>query len=42
MDDHIVYALVLTALAIYGAGRTWGLGRTWENLPIVQRYPVLK
>ncbi len=42
MDDHIVYALVLVALATYGAGRTWGLGRTWEDLPIVQRYPILK
>ena len=42
MDDHIVYALVLVALALYGAGRTWGLGRMWERLPIVQRYPVLK
>jgi thiosulfate dehydrogenase [quinone] large subunit len=42
MDDHIVYALVLVALAIYGAGRTWGLGRKWEDLAIVQRFPILK
>ena len=42
MDDHIVYALVLVGLAIYGAGRTWGLGRAWEDLPLVQRFPVLK
>jgi len=42
MDDHIVYALVLIALAIYGAGRTWGLGRTWESVPIVQRFSILK
>ena len=42
MDDHIIYALVLIALALYGAGRTWGLGRTWEQLPIVQRFPILK
>ena len=42
MDDHIVYALVLVALAIYGAGRTLGLGRVWEQLPIVQRLPFLK
>lgn len=37
MDDHVVYSLVLIALAIYGAGRYWGLGRMWEQLPIVQR-----
>jgi thiosulfate dehydrogenase (quinone) large subunit len=42
MDDHIVYAIVLGALAIYGAGRTWGLGRQWEKLSIVQRFPFLK
>lgn len=42
IDDHIVYALVLIALAIYGAGRTFGLGRAWERLPIVQRYRFLE
>ena len=42
MDDHIVYAIVLVALALYGAGRTLGLGRMWEKLPIVQRYRVLQ
>jgi len=42
MDDHIVYALVLGVLAIAGAGRTWGLGRAWEQLPLVQRYRVLE
>jgi thiosulfate dehydrogenase (quinone) large subunit len=42
MDDHIVYALVLVALALYGAGRTWGLGRMWEKLATVQRFPILK
>ena len=42
MDDHIVFALVLGALAAYGAGRYWGLGRKWEQLPIVQRFPILK
>jgi thiosulfate dehydrogenase [quinone] large subunit len=42
MDDHLVYAVVLVALAIYGAGRTLGLGRVWEQLPFVQRLPILK
>lgn len=37
VDDHIVYAIVLVALALFGAGRTWGLGRAWEKLPLVQR-----
>lgn len=41
MDDHLVYAIVLVALAIFGAGRTWGLGRAWERLPLVQRHRYL-
>lgn len=42
MDDHLVYAIVLVALAIFGAGRTLGLGLRWEQLPFVQRTPLLK
>ena len=42
LDDHIVYAIVLVALAIFGAGRTWGLGRRWEETELVTRFPVLK
>lgn len=41
MDAHLVYAIVLVALAIFGAGRTWGLGRAWERLPLVQRHHYL-
>ncbi|MEV6613110.1 hypothetical protein AB0N31_04305 [Streptomyces sp. NPDC051051] len=36
-DYHLVYALVLIALAAAGAGATWGLGRTWARLPFVSR-----
>ena len=42
MDDHIIYALVLVGLAIAGAGRYIGLGRQWERLTTVKRYPILK
>jgi thiosulfate dehydrogenase [quinone] large subunit len=42
LDDHLVYALVLVGLAVAGAGRTWGLGRTWERLSIMRRFPVLR
>lgn len=37
IDYHIVYALVLIALAIFLAGNTWGFGRRWANLGIVSR-----
>ncbi|MGX1267542.1 hypothetical protein [Streptomyces phaeoluteigriseus] len=36
-DYHLVYAVVLIALAAAGAGATWGLGRAWARLPFVSR-----
>lgn len=42
IDDHLVYAIVLVGLAAAGAGRTLGLGHRWEQLAIVQRFPVLR
>ena len=41
MDDHLVYALLLGVLCLTGAGRTLGLGRRWEQLALVRRYPAL-
>jgi thiosulfate dehydrogenase [quinone] large subunit len=41
VDYHIIYALVLITVAALAAGETWGLGRTWKSLPIVQRFPWL-
>jgi thiosulfate dehydrogenase [quinone] large subunit len=37
-DYHFVYALVLIVLAATYAGTTWGLGRRWARLPIVQKH----
>jgi len=37
MEYHVLYALVLIALALTYAGHTWGLGRLWARLPFVQR-----
>jgi thiosulfate dehydrogenase [quinone] large subunit len=42
MDDHLVYAMILVVLAAIGAGRTLGLGRTWEQLPVVKDNSWLK
>ncbi|MFD8735323.1 hypothetical protein ACFV06_10395 [Streptomyces sp. NPDC059618] len=41
-DYHVIYAVVLVALAAAGAGATWGLGRLWERLPLVSRSPWLR
>ena len=42
MDDHLIYAGVLVALALTAAGDTLGLGKLWAKLPLVQRLPWLK
>jgi len=42
MDYHLIDAMVLGVLALTGAGHTFGLGRRWEALPIVQRIPALR
>ncbi|WFE30269.1 hypothetical protein O7623_14235 [Solwaraspora sp. WMMD791] len=38
VDYHILYAVVMVALAAAYAGHTWGLGRLWAKLPFVQRH----
>lgn len=42
VDDHVVYALVLVALAMTKAGQTLGFGRYWSRLSLVKRYPFLE
>jgi thiosulfate dehydrogenase (quinone) large subunit len=37
LDEHIIGALVLVALALVHAGDTFGLGRWWKLQPIVQQ-----
>ncbi|WP_415953930.1 hypothetical protein [Streptomyces sp. KLOTTS4A1] len=41
-DYHVIYAVVLIALAAAGAGATWGLGRRWERLPVVRDHTWLR
>jgi thiosulfate dehydrogenase [quinone] large subunit len=41
LDDHVVYLIVLAGIAYVGAGRYLGLGRHWERLPLVKRFPIL-
>ncbi|GII02182.1 membrane protein [Planobispora takensis] len=42
MDEHIVYAIVLVALALARAGDTLGLGARWGKTALVKRLPILK
>jgi len=42
LDDHILGAITLVALALVAAGNIWGLGKQWSRLPIVERYPWLR
>lgn len=38
IDYHLIYAIVLIALAVYYAGNTWGLGRKWADLDLVRKH----
>ncbi|GII34470.1 hypothetical protein [Planotetraspora mira] len=42
VDEHIVYAIVLVALALADAGDTLGIGGWWRNTRVVRRFPILK
>jgi len=42
LDDHVVEFIILLGLAYVGAGRYLGLGRWWQERPLVRRYPVLR
>ncbi len=41
VDYHIIYALALIVIAALAAGDTFGFGRTWKRLTLVQRMPWL-
>jgi thiosulfate dehydrogenase (quinone) large subunit len=36
-DYHFIYAVSAVVVALTYAGHTWGLGRLWATLPIVQK-----
>ena len=42
LDDHLLGAVTLVALALLNAGNTWGLGSWWSRKAIVEQYPVLR
>ena len=37
-DYHFIYAVGAVVLALTYAGHTWGLGRWWASLPLVQKH----
>lgn len=42
VDDHVIYAVLLLALAWSRAGRVFGLGAWWAERSLVKRYPILE
>ena len=42
LDDHILGAITLVALAALNAGNTWGLGRVWSRTDLVKSRPILR
>lgn len=41
VNYHVIYALSLIVIAVLSAGDTWGAGRAWKRLGLVQRAPWL-
>lgn len=37
VDYHVIYAISGVVLALTYAGHTWGLGRLWARIPLVQK-----
>ncbi|MDP4010486.1 MAG: hypothetical protein Q8P37_01345 [Candidatus Spechtbacteria bacterium] len=42
LDEHIIYALVLLILPMLGAGHHFGLGKWWNNMAPVKRFPIFE
>lgn len=42
IDDHILGAITVVALALLAAGDTWGFGHRWAKVPVVAKNPVLR
>lgn len=42
LDDHLLGAFTLIALAALNVGGTWGLGRTWAGSDLVRSRPYLR
>jgi thiosulfate dehydrogenase (quinone) large subunit len=40
LDEHIIYAAAMVALAATGAGRVWGFGRSWDEILKAAPAPV--
>lgn len=41
VDEHIIGILVMTGFLFTNPGRTFGLGKWWEETTLVKRYPFL-
>ena len=42
LDDHILGAITLIALALVAAGNVWGFGKAWSRTTLVRRLPWLR
>lgn len=42
IDNHILEAITLIALAMLNAGDTWGLGHRWSTSGTVRQHPALR
>lgn len=41
VDDHVLQALAIIAIAAFGTGSRLGLGALWMRMPFVEKHPIL-
>lgn len=42
LDNHIIYAILLTGFALTNAGHYLGLGKRWSETSLVKKFPFLE
>ena len=42
LDEHLIFPVLLLGLALINSGRFLGLGKLWERIPMVERFPLLR
>jgi thiosulfate dehydrogenase (quinone) large subunit len=42
LDDHLLGAISMVVLGLLAAGTTWGLGKVWNEIPLVKRQAWLR
>jgi len=42
LDDHLIYIVVLVGIYRTNRKQAWGLGKWWQDQPVVKSFPILE